>query len=247
MEKNSNNKNSSGAKTWFIIGVAAIALIAAAGMAAFLLLGEKMTPREIAEAYVNEEIGRVSEELAGWIGVQHVVLENVDGDWVQEKIHEHVRWTFSDGEWVIGDRYNVEAVAAARFGIDTPLIGTAWIGVTLPYDVIVDQRQQAVLGMNPRYTDASWQSDPALPDIGMLDLLGVPGVDDLAEKAIEMAADEAMEEVEEALDDAMEDVEEAIDEAEEAVDDAVEDAMDKVDDAADAAKDALDNLPGIGR
>lgn len=236
MNQDNNQKKSGGAAKWLLIGgIALIAIIAAAGVA-IALMGNKMTSREIAEAYVDEEIERASETMASWIGGQHAVLQAIDADWIQEKIDRQVRWTFSESKWIAGDRYNVEAVATARFEIPVPFkVEKSWIGASLPYDIVVDERQQAVLSMNARYTDATWESDVPFPDINALDALKIPGMDDIAQKVAEEVVEKVVEDI----------VEDAQEEAEQAIEDAKEEIQDAI--GVDKAKDALDNIPGFSR
>lgn len=219
MTNTPTHKPSNSAKLFLIGGLILLTLLAAA-VIIYIVYFTKLAPRELAIRHVNDEIDYVGETMASWIVGENWILKNLGGEYIEDKIHQVIKWRYSEPELIAGSRYNVETTASVKFGIDYELIGSFYIQAHLPYDVIVDERRQVVASMTPRYGDARLTSEPPLP------LPLIPSIDNVTDKA----------------DEAIKDAQDQIDESIGGATDTLKDALD-----ADAAKDTLKSLPGLGQ
>lgn len=225
MTQQSQPQKSNGAK-WFLIGGLILLALLAAAVIIYIVFFAKLAPRDLAIRHVNDEIDYVGETMTSWIVGENWILKNLGGEYIEDKIHQVIKWQYGEPELIAGSRYNVNATASVKFGIDYEIIGSFYIQAHLPYDVVVDERRQVVASMTPRYSEARLTSEPQMPALNPLDALNVPNIGNVKDKA----------------ESAMEDIESEIDAT-------IGDAADKIEDAidTDAAKDALRNLPGLGQ
>lgn len=173
---------SNGAKWFLIVGLILLALLAAA-VVIYIPFFAKQPPRELAIRHVNDEIDYVGETMASWLVDENWVLKNMGGEYIEDRIHQVIKWDYSEAELIAGSRYNVETTASVKFGIDYELIGSLYIQAHLPYDVVVDEQRQTIESMTPRYSDARFTSAPELPALNPLDVLPLPGMSDAENSA----------------------------------------------------------------
>ena len=202
-----------------------------------------LTPEELAERHVNDKIDAIGETIAGILLLQAPILSELGGEFVEDRIHDVVKWSYAPAQDLGGGMYNVTATASIGFEATIALASVS-VAFSLPFDMLIDHNAQLVTRMNPNIAAASLDLDaPMLEEASeAVD----KAVDAATEKASE-AAEQAAETVEEAVEKASEMAEQAaetVDAATERASETAEQAADALDDATEAASEKLSEISG---
>ena len=166
-----------------LIGAIVVAIVVVALIVAFSL-GEKLSPEQIAENWVADNVDAAGEEVAGFLLPQHTILVELGGEYIEDRIHDVLKWDYSPTRSLNNARYEVIATASIRFDVEIPL-GSAYVEASLPFVLAIDHDAQVV--------DA-WRVDPP----GGRFSSNLPAVSDVIEAVGEAAerADAALEALE---------------------------------------------------
>ena len=93
--------------------------------------------QELAKTHVNDNIDALSEEIASLIIDQNPLAREIGGEIIEDKIHENVKWTYSQATLVRENTYEVTATADLDFDVGL-LIAKVNVNVSLPVDLTVD-------------------------------------------------------------------------------------------------------------
>ena len=93
--------------------------------------------QELAKTYLNDNIDALSEEIAGLIIDQNRLAREIGGEIIEDKIHENVKWTYSQATLVRENTYEVIATAGLDFEVGV-LIAKINVNASLPVDLTVD-------------------------------------------------------------------------------------------------------------
>ena len=93
--------------------------------------------QELAKTHVNDNIDALSEEIASLIIDQNRLAREIGGEIIEDKIHENVKWTYSQATLVRENTYEVTATADLDFEVEV-LIAKVNVSVSLPVDLTVD-------------------------------------------------------------------------------------------------------------
>ena len=179
-----------------------------------------MTPEELAERHVNDKIDAIGETIAGVLLLQAPILSELGGEFIEDRIHDVIKWRYAAARDLGGGRYSVVATASVGFEVEIALTSVG-VALSLPFDMTVDHDAQTVTRMEPNIAAMSLDLDaPALKDAS-------EAVDAATEKASEVAG-QAAEAVDEATEKASEIVDEASEKASEAAGQAAEAASEKI-------------------
>ena len=125
MEGTNSGTPSQGPNKLLII-LAVVVGIVAVGVVVFLLLPEP-DPQEIARQWAADNVDAVGEEVAEFIlsafgqeGIQGAVLKELGGEWIEDRIHEHLMWYFSGATSDGNGNHVVIATAGVSFQVDQP-------------------------------------------------------------------------------------------------------------------------------
>ena len=178
----------------FLWASAATVLLVAATVFIFNRSDQPRSPEEIAARWVDANVDALGEQVAGFLTGQAPALREVGGEILEDRIHDVVKWEYSQPREIPPDGrgiYAITATASVVFDVDLPL-GSGHIDAGVPFELRVDQSREDVI-------------DSKLSPLGArvnLDLPGVPplpnaigggmgrGVTDLAKKAMEPGAGE---------------------------------------------------------
>ena len=103
--------------------------------------------KELAKAYVNDNIDSLSEEIAGLIIDQNRLAREIGGEIIEDKIHENVTWAYSPATLIREDIYSLAASAAIEFEVGVPILKInvkAELPVNLTVDVDTEQVQSDI-------------------------------------------------------------------------------------------------------
>ena len=219
-------------KTALIIGLIAVAVIAVLALftpASQLAPWSNMTPDELAERHVNDKIDAIGETIAGVLLLQAPILSEMGGEFIEDRIHDVIKWQYAAARDLGGGRYGVVATASVGFEVEIALTSVG-VALSLPFDMTVDRDAQTVTRMEPNIAAMSFDLDaPALED---------------ASEAVDKAIDAATEKASEVAGQAAEAVDEATEKASEMVDDAAEKASEAAGQAAEAASEKIAEIGG---
>ena len=177
-----------------------------------------LTPDELAERYVNDKIDAIGETIAGILLLQAPILSELGGEFVEDRIHDAVKWHYAPARDLGGGMHEVTATASVGFEASIALASVG-VAFSLPFNMLIDHDAQLVARMNPNIAAASLDLDAPM-----------------LEQASE-AVDVATERASETLDDAVE-------RASETMDAATERASETLDEAADAASEKISEISG---
>ena len=203
-----------------------IGLIIAAGVAAVIVAlalfapssrfapWSDLTPEELAERHVNDKIDAIGETIARILLLQAPILSELGGEFVEDRIHDAVKWDYAPARDLGGGMHEVTATASVGFNASIALASVG-VAFSLPFDMLIDSDAQLVTRMNPNIAAASL---------------------DLDAPTLEYAA--------EAVDAATERASEAAGQAAETVDEAVEKASETLGETTDAATEKMSEIAG---
>jgi len=226
-------------KTALIPAAVIIAVIAALALftpVSQLAPWSNMTPEELAERYVNDKIDAIGETIAGVLLLQAPMLSELGGEFIEDRIHDVIKWQYAAARDLGGGRYNVVATASVGFEVEIALTSVG-VALSLPFDMTADHDAQTVTRMEPNIAAMSLDLDaPALEAAGEA---VNKAVDAATEKASEVAEQAA-----EAVDEATEKASEMVDEASETMDAATEKASEAAGQAAEAVDEKISEIAG---
>ena len=108
----------------------------------------RMTALELAEKWVNDNVDAIGETIASVVIRDNMILKELGGEYVEDKIHGLVKWTYSPAQSVDGGLQEVAATAYVPFEAGTGL-ASGCARVRLPYRFLIDEDNQAVLEAEP--------------------------------------------------------------------------------------------------
>ena len=208
------------------VGIAIIAVLALFTPVSQLAPWSNLTPEELAERHVNDKIDAIGETIAGILLLQAPILSELGGEFVEDRIHDVVKWHYAPTQDLGGGMHNVTATASIGFETSIALASVS-VAFSLPFDMLIDHNAQLVTRMNPNIAAASLDLDaPMLEE-------ATEAVDKAVDAATEKAS-EVAEQAAETVDDAVEKASETAEQAAEALDDATEAASEKISEISDA-------------
>ena len=188
-----------------------------------------MTPEELAERHVNDKIDAIGETIAGILLLQAPILSELGGEFVEDRIHDAVKWHYAPARDLGGGMHEVTATASVGFKA-TIALASVGVAFSLPFDMLIDRDAQLVARMNPNIAAASLDLDAPMLE--------------QANEAIDEAVDAATERASEAAGQASGTLDEAVEKASETLDAATERASETLGAAADAAEGKMSEISG---
>ena len=164
---------------WIAITAGALAVAVLLLVVLFVFRGEaEMTPEDQARQWVAGNVDAVGEDIAGWMSGDNLVLRELGGEYVEDRINDVISWEYSAAEHRSGGLYDLTATARVRFDIPG---GVGEVDAAVPWEMVVDVEVESV-SARPRWVGASL-SAPGIP--GGLDRVRqvatvVPAVEDKA-------------------------------------------------------------------
>lgn len=141
METTNSNTQSQGRSRLFII-LAVVLGIVAVGVIVFLLLLEP-DPQEVARKWAADNVDAAGEEIAEFIldalgqeGIQGAILKELGGEWIEDRIHEHVRWDFSETTSDGNGNHVVIATSSVNFQVDQPPV-SGNLRASVPFRLVI--------------------------------------------------------------------------------------------------------------
>lgn len=184
-----------------------------------------MTPEELAERHVNDKIDAIGETIAGILLLQAPILSELGGEFVEDRIHDAVKWHYAPARDLGGGMHELTATASVGFEASIAL-ASASVAFSLPFNVLIDRDAQLVTRMNPNIAAASLDLDAPM----------LEGTTEAVDKAVDAATEKASEAVDAATETASETLDDAAEAASEKMSE-ISDALDS-DDCIGAARDA---------
>ena len=222
-------------KTALIAAAVIIAVLVAVALftpASQLAPWANMTPEELAERYVNDKIDAIGETIAGVLLLQAPILSELGGEFIEDRIHDVVKWRYAAARDLGGGRYGVVATASVGFEVEIALTSVG-VALSLPFDMTVDHDAQTVTRMEPNIAAMSLDLDaPALEDAS-----------EAVDKAVDAATEKASEVAEQAAE-AVDAASEMVDESTEKASEIVDEASEKASEAAEAASEKIAEIGG---
>ena len=127
-----------------IAGLGALGVVLAGVLVLVLIGANKPDPIEVAKAWTAAETDRVGEVMAAEIleavgaqpGLPTVVAKELGGEWIEDRLHEAVQWTYAH-EGTVAKAEIVTATASARVQFPTP-VGVLDIRAALPVRLSIE-------------------------------------------------------------------------------------------------------------
>lgn len=155
----------------------------------------KLTAQQLAQNWVEANVDATGEEIAAFLSGNNWAVRELGGEWIEDRIHDVVMWTYGP-ERKIDDRISeVVATASVSFDINVP-IASGNITASMPFILEIDVDAQAIVG---------WRADV----IGASLTTTIPAIEETIETAQEVVAGtkEAVEGAQKATEEAKEAVE----------------------------------------
>ena len=137
---NGNTQTQSKNKLFIILAV--VLGIIVVGVVVFLLQPEP-DPQEVARMWAADNVDAAGEEIAEFIldalgqeGLQGQILKELGGEWIEDRIHEHLAWDFSETMEGSDDNKIVVATASVTFQVDQPPVNGN-LSAALPFRLVI--------------------------------------------------------------------------------------------------------------
>ena len=171
-----------------VVIVAILAIVAIVALLPDGPLGSDLTPEELAKKHIDDSIDAIGETIAGFILLPAPELvKELGGEYIEDRIHEVIKWRYSDARSMGGSTYEVTATAVVGFDVEVAL-ATGRIEASVPFKIMVDEDSQTVRSTTPDFADADLT-------------FNFPGLDEAVE-IVEKAADDVTDQATEAVDEA---------------------------------------------
>ena len=155
----------------FVVGgVLILAVIVATVLS---LSKSEPSPNQLAQVYVEGNIDRLGEDIAGFVVQDNWLLTEVGGEWVEDRVNEVVKWSYSDAQQVDDGIYLVVADARVIFTIDYAILSKTYnVDANLPFNILVDTKSGAVAAQPDYFNGRLGHDIPATPQLGYIDSSG---------------------------------------------------------------------------
>ncbi len=177
---------------WWKIALLVAGSIVAVLVVVGLMLGGEPDPNELARAYIEGNIDKLGEDVAGFVVGDNWLLRELGGEYVEDRVNDVIHWSYSPARLVSDGEYRVIATASVVFNVDYDVLGrTFFIEASLPFELMVRPGDDTV-SARPDY--AAGRIDHNIPKVPQL-----PSAEEAIEKAEEAAekVDAAKEELNE--------------------------------------------------
>ncbi|MYC07235.1 MAG: hypothetical protein F4X57_08700 [Chloroflexi bacterium] len=150
---------------WVILSCA-IGVLLALVVIGVLLIGGERDPDEMAREYIEGNIDKLGEDIAGFVVGDNWLLKELGGEYVEDRVNDVVHWSYSPARLVSDGEYRVTATASVVFNVDYDVLGrTFFVKASLPFNLVVRPGEDRVLG-EPDYSSGRVEHDiPAVPQI----------------------------------------------------------------------------------
>ncbi len=130
----------------------AVGLLLVLVVAASFLFGplSKLEPEQIAKQWVESNVDAAGEAIAGFVVAEQPLLTELGGEYIEDRIHDAIRWEYSAARGLGGAMYEVDATATSRIEVDLP-VASGYVEASLPFVLRIDHDAQEVV---------SWRPDP---------------------------------------------------------------------------------------
>ena len=182
--------NSDRRKKIFIILASVLGVVVVA--AVIFLLWPRPTPEEVARQWAANNADAAGERVAEFIlealgkdgGLQGKIFKEVGGEWIEDRINEHLVWQFSPAASNGDGSHNVTATARVDFQVNQPPI-SGGIRAQLPFRLLI--QGSSVVEENVVLADAGFEATLEGIDTG----LNPASIDVDTEKAVEAVTEAA--------------------------------------------------------
>ena len=127
---------------WFWGMAAAVAVVGVVVAVVLVMVPSSMTPEEVARGWVDDNVDMLGERVAGVVvdgmgrdGMDALILKELGGEWVEDRVHEHLAWTYSSA--VEGpDGYLVVATGMVNLDVSMPPLSGV-IEASAPFELLI--------------------------------------------------------------------------------------------------------------
>ena len=127
---------------WFWGMAAAVAVVGVVVAVVLVMVASSMTPEEVARGWVDDNVDMLGERVAGVVvdgmgrdGMDALILKELGGEWVEDRVHEHLAWTYSSA--VEGsDGYLVVATGMVNLDVSMPPLSGV-IEASAPFELLI--------------------------------------------------------------------------------------------------------------
>lgn len=176
------SENKASSNLWKIISLA-IGGIVVVLIVVEMVAGGEPEPNEMARAYIEGNIDKLGEDVAGFVVGDNWLLTELGGEYVEDRVNDVIQWSYSPARLVSDGEYRVTATASTVFNIDYDVLSrTFFIEASLPFDLTV-RPEEGTVSASPNYSAGRVEHDiPAVPQLPSADEIKEQG-EELQEKA----------------------------------------------------------------
>ncbi len=144
-----------------------------------LLLGGERDPNEMAREYIEGNIDELGEDVAGFVVGDNWLLKELGGEYIEDRVNDVVRWSYSPARLVSDGEYLVTATASVALNVDYDALGrTFFIEASLPFKLTVRPGDDTVSAKADYLAGRIAHDIPAIPHL--------PSAGEAMEKADEL-------------------------------------------------------------
>lgn len=107
---------------WWQITLAVAGGIVAALVVVGMMLDREPDPNEMARAYIEGNIDKLGEDIAGFVVGDNWLLRELGGEYVEDRVNDVILWSYSPARLVSDGEYRVIATASVVFNVDYDML-----------------------------------------------------------------------------------------------------------------------------
>ena len=140
-------------------------VVATLAVVMLLLAACTNDPNELARAYIDGNIDKMGEQTAGFVAGDNWLLKELGGEWVEDRIHDTIEWSYVDAQPIGDDLYLVVATASGSVAVDYERFRKTYsVEASLPFNLEVNTNSGTVRS-EPDYASGRVTHDiPAAPE-----------------------------------------------------------------------------------
>ena len=154
-----------------LVILALVGLLAAIVVIAFLFLGSKPSPEDIAQEYIDEYSSEIAKEIAEYMAANHWILERQDRESLIRQVRESISWELLPASPLGEGMFEVRAVASVGFGVSSPW-ASGDAQVVVPLIMTIDHSEQTVVDSKLDHSSAQFGTDLPSLDKVLHDIAG---------------------------------------------------------------------------
>lgn len=127
------------------VGIIALVVIIILLVLRLVINSADLTPEEVAQNYVNDNVDKLGEDIVGLIVGDNWLLTELGGEYIEDRVHDVIKWEFSTSRNIQKEVYEVIATAHVSMTVDYPILARSFnVDASVPFILKIDMSNKSV-------------------------------------------------------------------------------------------------------